>query len=142
MAQKKQQNEKPKPIIQRDVDFSVEYVREVIDSVNLNPNPKNIKKMQQVLNTFLGNTMFGTPIREDSTLGDETKKAVKAFRSYESKIEQMKKREELEKAQQQYERYRTKFAPPPPAIPTLMDKFMEFFSEDTLDLNKEMKDKK
>jgi|TARA_R100001530_G_scaffold40846_1_gene31386 hypothetical protein len=145
MAQNKKQNKSDeffgktqvdtRPPISRDMDFSMKYVREVIDAVNLNPNPKNILKMQQVLNTFLGGTGFGTPIREDYTLGNETKDAVKAFRAYEAKIENIKRREKLEKAQQKYEKERTKFGPVPSVFNFLKD-------EDSVDLNKVMSKKK
>tara|TARA_R110002020_G_scaffold258186_1_gene471886 strand:+ start:912 stop:1358 length:447 start_codon:yes stop_codon:yes gene_type:complete len=145
MAQNKKQNKSDeylgrrkldtRPPIQRDIDFSMGYIREVVEAVNINPNPKNILKMQQVLNSLRGNTGFGGPIAEDGVIGVQTREAVKSFRSYDRKIEDMKRRKNLEKAQQKYEKERTKFGPVPSIFDFLKD-------EDSVDLNKVMSKKK
>ena len=92
------------------------YVNELINTVNNNPNPKNVLKMQQVLNQFHLDTGFGgTPLKEDGVLGKKTQSAVKSFRGYQELIkteEDKLKREEfdknLEMQREQYDKDRLK----------------------------------
>ena len=77
------------------------YLDELINTVNNNPTPKNILKMQQVMNQFkfdMGSS--SPPLKEDGILGRKTMADVKDFRVMQKtnkEAEAFQKREEFDK---------------------------------------------
>jgi lysozyme family protein len=75
------------------------YLDLLINTVNNDPTPKNILKMQQVMNQLMFDVgMQNQPLKEDGVIGAKTKGAVKWFRGFQEQEKQRKASMEQEQA--------------------------------------------